>query len=91
MSSHSHVTLSNTAATRISPAGTHSGADLTIQNIDTSAIVYIGAEGVTADNYGFKLEKGTAISFELPPKDAIFCISDTDGSKVAVMKIGLED
>lgn len=89
--SHRHDTLSDSTATRVSPAGTHSGVDLTIQNIDETAIVYVGGSGVTASNYGFKLSPGTAISFELPPKDAIFCISDTDASKVAVLQIGLED
>ena len=91
MTTHEHVTLSDSAATLVTTPGIHSGADVTIQNIDETAIVYVGGSGVTASNYGFKLSPGTAISFELPPKDAIFCISDTDTSKVAVLQIGLED
>jgi hypothetical protein len=65
--------------------------DITIQNISEEAIVYVGGESVTAASYGFKLSPGAAISFELPPKDALYAISDTDASSVAIMKIGLED
>lgn len=89
--SHSLTTLSDSTATLLSPAGTHSGRDITIQNVDASAIVYVGAEGVTAASYGYRLAAGQAIAFELPPQDSIYAISDTNGSEVAVMQIGLED
>lgn len=91
MTVHNHVTLSDSTDTLLTPAGTHSGLDVTIQNIDAAAIVYIGGEGVTASDYGFKLVAGNAISFELPPKDALYAISNTNGSKVSVLKTGLED
>jgi hypothetical protein len=84
-------TLSNSTATIVSTRGTHSGEDITIQNIDATAIVYIGGEDVTASSYGFKIIPGAAWSVELPPKDNIYAISDTNGSEVAVLKVGLED
>lgn len=90
MSIHNLQALSNSQATRLSPNGTHSGTDITIQNVHESAYVYIGAANVTNLSYGFRLAPGSAISFELPPKDYIYAISDTNGSEVAVFMTGLE-
>lgn len=88
---HALVTLSSSSDTRLVPNGTHSGMDITIQNVDVSATVYIGGEGVTTSDYGFKLPAGGAISFELPPKDALYAISSENGSQIAVLRMGLED
>ena len=87
---HALVTLSNTTATKLTPAGVHSGMDITIQNVHASAIVYIGGEGVTSTDYGFKLIAGTAIAFELPGRDELYAITDTNGSKIATLKTSLE-
>jgi hypothetical protein len=64
--------------------------DITIQNIHASAYVYVGGEGVASSSYGYRLNPGTAISFELPGKDAMYAISDTNNSQVAVIKTNLE-
>lgn len=64
--------------------------DITIQNTDDAAYVYVGAEGVTTSNYGYRLMPNSAISFELPGTDALYAISDTNNSKVAVLKTNLE-
>lgn len=88
---HGLTTLSNTAATLVTTPGTHSGADVTIQNVDDAATVYLGGEGVTTTDYGFKLVAGAAWSVELSSNDHIYAISDTDASKVAVLKVNLED
>jgi hypothetical protein len=90
MTQHSLTTLSNTTATLLTPNGTHSGLDVTIQNIDASAIVYIGGEGVTSSSYGYRLSAGSAWSIELSGKDAIYAITNTNGSKVAVLTTNLE-
>lgn len=90
MATHSLTTLSNSTATRLTPSGLHSGMDITIQNVHDSAIVYIGGEGVSSSNYGFRLNAGSAISFELPGRDALYAISNTNNSKVAVLKTNLE-
>jgi hypothetical protein len=90
MTSHALTTLSSSAATLLTPNGVHSGMDVTIQNIHASAYVYIGGEGVTASSYGYRLSPGTAISFELPGKDALYAITGTNGSQVAVIKTNLE-
>jgi len=90
MTTHALTTLSSTSATRLTPNGVHSGMDITIQNTDESAYVYIGGEGVTSSDYGFRIAPGSAFSIELPGQDALYAISNIDTSKVSVLKTGLE-
>jgi len=90
MTIHSLITLSADEAIRVSPAGTHSGCDITIQNVDDTAYVYVGAEGVSSSNYGYRIAPGTAISFELPGKNALYAISGTNGYQIAILETRLE-
>jgi hypothetical protein len=90
MTSHALTTLSSSTATRLTPNGVHSGIDITIQNVDETAYVYIGGEGVSTSNYGYRIAPGHAISWELPGKDALYAISNTNNSKLAVIKTNLE-
>jgi hypothetical protein len=90
MTQHSLTTLSNTSATRLTPTGTHTGLDITIQNVHASAYVYIGGIGVTSNNYGYRLAPGAAWSIELSGKDSVYAITDTNTSKVAVLSTNLE-
>ncbi len=90
MTTHSLTTLSNVSATRLTPNGTHSGMDVTIQNVHASALVYIGGIGVTSSSYGYRLSPGAAWSVELSGKDAIYAISNTNSSQVAVLQTSLE-
>lgn len=87
---HSLITLSNTTATRLTPAGIHSGMDITLQNANDTGYIYVGGEGVTALNYGYRLSANTAISWELPEKDTLYAIAGTNGLKLAVLKTSLE-
>ena len=90
MTMHSLTTLSSSTATRLTPPGLHSGMDITIQNVHASAYVYIGGEGITTSSYGYRLNPGSAISFELPGKDALYAITDTNNSQIAIIKTNLE-
>lgn len=90
MTIHAQVLLSNTVATRLTPNGVHSGMDITIQNINTSGYVYVGGEDVSTANYGYRINPNTAVSWELPGKDALYAVGDTDGLIVAVIKTNLE-
>ena len=90
MTTHSLTTLSSSSATLLTPNGTHSGLDITIQNVDGSAYVYIGGSGVTTLNYGYRLAPGSAWSVELSGKDSLYAITDTDESQVAVLNTSLE-
>lgn len=90
MTTHNLTTLSNATATKLTPNGIHSGMDITIQNVHATAVVYVGGSGVTSSDYGYRLSPDTAISFELSGRDSIYAISDTNSSKVAVLKTSLE-
>jgi hypothetical protein len=87
---HSLTTLSNLSATRLTPNGLHSGMDITIQNLEPDIYVYIGAESVSLTDFGYRLNPGSAISFELSGKNALYAIADTAGGTVAVLRTALE-
>ena len=91
MAQHNLINLSNTSTTLLSPFGTHSGVDITIQNVNTEGYVYIGANGqVASTNYGYRIAPNSAVSFELPGSDALYAIGSTTGLKVAVMITNLD-
>jgi hypothetical protein len=90
MTQHSLTTLSNASATLLTPNGIHSGLDVTIQNTHATAIVYLGAVGVTSSNYGYRLSPGAAWSIELSGRDSLYAISNTNASTVAVLTTSLE-
>ena len=89
MSQHSMVELSATAV-RLTPNGIHSGIDITLQNINETAYVFVGGDGVTTTNYGYRISPNNGIAFELPGQDSLYAVSDVNGSKVAVMITNLE-
>ena len=88
---HDLLTLSNSTATELTPGARHSGLDVTIQNVDEAAIVYIGGSTVTTSDYGFKLDPGAGFSVELNPNDRLYAISDTNESNAALLRALLED
>lgn len=91
MTAHILHTLSNTTVTRLTPNGTHSGMDFTIQNVNDTGFIYIGGtESVSSTDYGFRILPNHSISFELPPKDALFAIASANGMKAAVLSMNLE-
>ena len=75
---------------RITPQGTHSGMDITIQN-QGSEVLYIGADDtVSTGNYGYKLAVNQAFSVELPGQDAIYAMSPDNGTIISVLRFSLE-
>jgi hypothetical protein len=90
MTTHSVVELDDTAAVRLSPAGTHSGCDITIQNISATATVYIGADNVSSSSYGYKIAPGGSFSVELNGKDSLYAVASVAAESVAVLTLGLE-
>jgi hypothetical protein len=83
-------TLSDTTATLVSPYGTHSGVDITIQNVNSSGYIYVGNENVSDTAYGFRILPNHAISFELGGKDSLYLVSSVDNMQAAVVMIALE-
>lgn len=90
MTTHAIVTLSNTTPIQVSPNGTHSGIDITVQNINESGFVYIGGAGVTTSSYGYRIAPSSAISFELPGYDSLFLVASANDLEAAVITMGLE-
>jgi hypothetical protein len=90
MTQHSLTTLSNTSATRLTPLGAHGGLDFTIQNVNETGYIYIGSEGVTSSNYGFRISPNQSISFELASPDFLYAISSIDAMIAATLQTNLE-
>ena len=91
MANHSLISLSDSEPSIVGPLPTHSGADITIQNVHGSAYVYLGGDDtVSSTNYGFRLSPNFAVSFELPGKDSLYAVTSVDGSQIAVLITGLE-
>lgn len=91
MATHSLITLSDATVTALTPNGTHSGMDITIQNVNDTGYIYIGATStLSSTNYGFRLVPNQAIAFELPGQDDLYAIAETNGLKIGVIKTSLE-
>ena len=82
--------LVGAAARRITPNGTHSGMDITLQNVSEAETIYIGGEGVSTTNYGFRLSPGQAFSIELPGLDALYVTASASDTPLAILQTGLE-
>lgn len=85
-----YTTLSTSTPTMLSPYGTHSGLDFTIQNVNDSGYIYLGTAEVSSTNYGFRILPNHSISFELNGRDDIYAIASTADMKVAVISVALE-
>jgi len=89
MTAH-RIELIGVVAQRITPNGAHSGMDITLQNVGESGYVYVGGEGVSTTNYGYRILPDHAISFELPGLDALYLIAENADTPVAIITTGLE-
>jgi hypothetical protein len=89
MTAHNIYTV-GTSEVKITPNGTHSGMDITIQNINDSGYIYVGGEGVSALSYGFRILPNHSISFELHGNDALYIVASTADLEAAVITINLE-
>ena len=90
MTTHNIFTISDSTPVRVSPPATHSGVDITIQNINVSGYLYVGSSSVTSSDYGYRILPNHAISFELPSKDELYLVSSVDEMPAAVIITGLE-
>ncbi len=89
MTTHNLYTISNTTPTNISD-GKDVGWDITIQNVNASGYLYVGGDGVSSTNYGFRVAAGHAISVELPGTDDLYVIASDNGLLAAVLRVNLE-
>lgn len=90
MTSHTLHTVGSSTAVRVSPSGTHSGVDITIQNSNDAGYIYVGKDTVSSTSYGFRLLPNHSISVELNGRDSLYVIGSTSNMKVAVLMTSLE-
>lgn len=90
MAQHQIYTLSNSVATKITPSGIHSGMDITLQNVNETGFIYIGGEGLTSTNFGYRIPAGHAWSVELSGQDDLYAIAETDLMILAKLSVALE-
>lgn len=90
MTTHLLANLSTTVPLLVSPPGTHSGADITIQNVNADGYVYIGSSDVTTSSYGFRLSPSQAFSVELNGNDSLYLVSSQNNLKAAILTVSLE-
>lgn len=84
-------TLSDTTVTALTPNGTHSGMDITIQNVNEDGYIYVDMhDEVSSTDYGYRISPNSAISFELAGRDDLYIIGSEDGLLAAVLIVGLE-
>lgn len=85
-----HTIKSIYQPTQITPVGTHSGVDVTIQNLSTNNIFIGTDEYVGQLNHGHKLEAGKSVAFSVAPQDSLWLNSDSPvGAQVAILTLGL--
>ena len=91
MTTNRIVALSTTSPILLSPAGTHSGVDITVQNIAATGYVFLGGSSeLNSGNYGFRIDPSHAISIELNGKDALYAIASTSNVSASVLMTNLE-
>lgn len=88
---HNLYTINNTEAIQVSPNGNGAGRDVTYQNANASGYIYIGGDGVTSTNYGYRIMPNHAISFELEEQDELYAIASAPNMKLACISINLEN
>lgn len=88
---HDLYTVGNTQAVIVSPGKVHGGMDITIQNVNATGYVYVGAENVSTTNYGYRILPNHAISIELSGSAQLYVIASTSGMNVAVLRTNLEE
>lgn len=91
MTTHEIFSLTSSAPVRITPNGTHSGLNVSIQNINEDGYIYVGGEGVTSSSYGFRILPNSAISFELDGNDSLNIVSSLNSMVAAVITTTLVD
>ena len=68
------------------PAYAH-GVSISIENVDSSANVYIGNSNTSSSSYGFRLTPGQAFSIDLDTSSPMYAVSSTASSQVAIMRL----
>lgn len=88
---HGHLTLSTSVPVEIIVDDTdfvEFYTSVVIQNIDSTATVYLGDRNVTSSDYGFRLAPDTSFFMEKVPRHpGLFAVSSVNSSKIAVLRV----
>ena len=84
------VALNSSTATLVSiPSASEvpyeHNASISVQNLDSSATVFLGDSTVTSSFYGYALVPGASVSFDLLADDKLFAIASAGTPNVAVL------
>ena len=91
MTTNDIVNLNTVTPSLLTPPGTHSGIDITIQNISATGYVYLGGSAdLTSGNYGFRIDPSHAISIELNGRDALYALASTNNVSACILTTNLE-
>lgn len=91
MTTNGIVNLNTATPSLLTPPGTHSGIDITIQNIAATGYAYIGGSAeLNSGNYGFRIDPSHAISIELNGRDALYALASTNGVSICILTTNLE-
>lgn len=58
---------------------------LSVQNLDPSITIYIGAQNVTTTSYGFALSPGSTLSIDLLLSDTLYAVSASGAPYVGIL------
>jgi hypothetical protein len=62
-------------------------ASFIIQNIDNSAVVYLGDSTVTTSDFGYMLDPGQSFTIgDVPRYPGLYAVTDTNNSTIAVLR-----
>lgn len=90
MSTQHNLYIIGSSPVVVASAGSGSGRDVTIQNVNETGYVYIGGLDVSTTSYGHRISPGGAISFELAAQDSLSAVCSNEGMTVPVISINLE-
>lgn len=86
----SSIVYVSTTPVLVTPAGVHSGVDLTIQNQGSSGqYIYVGDENVSSTNYGIKIGYGEGFGLTVPARDSIYVVGSTSNIPLSILTLGL--
>lgn len=88
---HQNYTLSNVTPSLITIDSGYvalPAMDMSIQNLSSTAFVYIGNATVSSTNFGFRIDPGAVLSIsEVIWKDEIYAVADTNNTAIAVIRL----
>ncbi len=89
---HNLLALSTTTPTMLTATAAQEGdygreVTISIQNLHSSNLVYLGSSTVTTSSYGFRLDPGSTFTATLKPEDEIYAVCSATTTNVGVIQV----